>query len=111
MKEHKTRSILLNTGWTGGPHGVGERMSLKVTRTLLNAALNGELDDVELEVQSQLGLRIPKEVAGVDSNILNPRNTWADPEAYDEAAAQMVAMFQAEFEKNGYAEFGIQPKM
>ncbi len=111
MKEHKTRSILLNTGWTGGPHGKGERMSLKVTRTLLNAALNGELDDAELDVQEQLGLRIPKEVAGVDSNILNPRNTWEDPEAYDEAAAHMVAMFREEFEKNGYAEFGIQPKM
>ena len=111
MAAHKTRSILLNTGWTGGPHGKGERMSLKVTRTLLNAALNGDLDNAELEVQPQLGLRIPTAVDGIDSKILNPRNTWDDPEAYDEAAAEMLKMFHTEFETNGYAELGIAPKM
>ena len=111
MEKHETRSILLNTGWTGGPHGKGERMSLKVTRALLNAALNGELDNAELEIQPELGLRIPKEVAGVDSKILNPRNTWDDPEAYDVAAAEMLEMFHAEFESKGYAELGIAPKM
>ncbi len=111
MAEHKTRCILLNTGWSGGGYGKGERMSLKVTRALLNAALNGELDGVETEIQEQLGLRIPVEVAGVDSKILNPRNTWDDPEVYDEAAAKLKGLFQQTFEDKGFAELGIVARM
>ena len=111
MAEHKTRCILLNTGWSGGGYGKGERMSLKVTRALLNAALHGELDNVETEIQAQLGLRIPVEVAGVDSNILNPRNTWDDPEVYDEAAAKLKGLFQQTFTDKGFAELGIEPRM
>ncbi len=107
MSEHDTRCILLNTGWSGGAYGKGERMSLKVTRALLNAALNGELDDAETEIQEQMGLRIPVAVEGVDSNILNPRNTWDDPEAYDEAAATLKGLFQKTFEDKGFAELGI----
>ncbi len=111
MAEHKTRCILLNTGWSGGAYGKGERMSLKVTRALLNAALNGELDGVETEIQEQLGLRIPVEVEGVDSKILNPRNTWDDPEVYDEAAAKLKGLFQQTFEAKGFAELGIVARM
>ncbi len=111
MREHKTRCVLLNTGWSGGSYGKGERMSLKVTRTLLNAALNGELDDAETVTQEQLGLRIPVQVDGVDSGILDPRNTWDDPALYDEAAAKLKSLFQAQFEAKGYAELGITPKM
>jgi len=107
MSEHDTRCILLNTGWSGGAYGKGERMSLKVTRALLNAALNGELDNAETEIQEQMGLRIPVAVDGVDSNILNPRNTWDDPEAYDEAAATLKGLFQKTFEDKGFAELGI----
>ncbi len=77
-------------GWSGGPYGKGERMSLKDTRALLNAALDGELDDVETEMHPILGLRMPASCPGVDDEILNPRNTWDDPaEAYDEAAAKL----------------------
>ncbi len=111
MRDHKTRCILLNTGWSGGGYGKGERMSLKVTRALLNAALNGELDMIETEVQEQLGLCIPVAVDGVDSKILNPRNTWDDPEVYDEAAATLRTLFQEKFEEKGYAELGINPHM
>ena len=107
MSEHDTRCILLNTGWSGGAYGKGERMSLKVTRALLNAALNGELDDVDTEIQEQMGLRIPVAVDGVDTNILNPRNTWDDPEAYDEAAAKLKGLFRKTFEDKGFAELGI----
>ena len=107
MSEHDTRCILLNTGWSGGAYGKGERMSLKVTRALLNAALNGELDDVDTEIQEQMGLRIPVAVDGVDANILNPRNTWDDPEAYDEAAAKLKGLFHKTFEDKGFAELGI----
>ena len=111
MKEHKTRCILLNTGWSGGSYGKGDRMSLKVTRTLLNAALNGELDGAETVVQEQLGLRIPVAVAGVDANILNPRNTWDDPEVYDEAAAKLRTLFQDKYEASGYSALGIEARM
>lgn len=111
MRDHKTRCVLLNTGWSGGAYGKGERMSLTVTRALLNAALNGELDTAETEVQEQLGLRIPVAVNGVDKKILNPRNTWDDPTVYDEAAAELKALFRDKFEATGYADLGINPGM
>ena len=111
MRDHKTRCVLLNTGWSGGAYGKGERMSLAVTRRLLNAALDGELDDAETVVQEQLGLRIPTAVEGVDSAILNPRNTWDDPEVYDVAASKLRSMFQEKFAGSGYADLGINPAM
>jgi phosphoenolpyruvate carboxykinase (ATP) len=111
MQHHKARCILLNTGWSGGPHGTGKRMSLKVTRALLNAALNGELDTVETEVQPTLNLKMPKSCPGVDSNILNPRNTWADKAAYDATAEKLRDMFRENFKKKGFAAFGIEERI
>ncbi|MDG2217234.1 MAG: phosphoenolpyruvate carboxykinase (ATP) [Acidimicrobiales bacterium] len=111
MAENNTRCILLNTGWSGGPYGKGDRMSLKATRTLLNAALNGDFDDVELHTEPTLGVKMPASCAGVDDAILNPRDTWDDPEAYDEAAASLRDMFRANFEKQNYAALGISPAM
>ncbi len=111
MREHKTRCILLNTGWTGGPFGKGERMSLSVTRALLNAALAGELDDVETETQNQLGLRIPVAVDGVDSAILNPRNTWDKEEEYDLSAAKLRLLFTEHYASSGYEDLGITARM
>jgi len=111
MAENETRCILLNTGWSGGPHGKGERMSLKATRALLNAALEGEFDNAELDVQPILGVKMPTTCEGVDDEILNPRDTWDDPEAYDEAAAKLRDMFRANYEKQGYADLGIAAAM
>ena len=111
MQKHKARCILLNTGWSGGPHGVGKRMSLKVTRALLNAALNGELDGVETETQPILNLKMPKSCPGVDANILNPRNTWADKDAYDATATKLRDMFRDNFKKKGFAAFGIEERI
>ncbi len=111
MAENRTRCILLNTGWTGGPYGKGERMSLADTRALLDAALDGEFDEVELEIQPILSLRMPASCAAVDDAILNPRDTWDDPEAYDEAATRLRDMFRANFEAQGYATLGIAPAM
>jgi len=111
MRDHKTSCILLNTGWSGGAYGTGERMSLKVTRALLNAALSGELDDAETTIQPQLGLRIPVAVEGVDPTILDPRNTWADPDDYDEAAKKLRGMFQSHYVTSGYADLGIEARM
>jgi phosphoenolpyruvate carboxykinase (ATP) len=107
MGDHKARSILLNTGWSGGAYGTGSRMSLSVTRALLNAALAGELDDVETEIHPILGLAMPKSAPGVDPSILNPRNTWEDKTAYDEAATKLRDMFRSNYETQGYAKLGI----
>jgi len=111
MAANETRCILLNTGWSGGPYGKGERMSLKATRALLDAALDGRFDDVELEVQPILGLKMPATCEGVDDKILNPRDTWDDPEAYDEAASRLRDMFRANFQEQGYATLGIKQAM
>lgn len=111
MKERSARCILLNTGWSGGKYGVGKRMSLKVTRALLKAALDGELDGVETEVQPILNLKMPKSCPGVDSAILNPRNTWADKEAYDATATTLRDAFRKNFETKGFKAFGIEERI
>lgn len=111
MKEHKARCILLNTGWTGGPFGVGHRFSIKLTRALLNAALNGQLDDVETEVHPIFKLRMPTRCPGVPSEVLNPRNTWTDKDAYDAAALKLRDLFRDNFDKKGFAAFGIEARI
>jgi phosphoenolpyruvate carboxykinase (ATP) len=77
---------LVNTGWTGGPYGTGERMNINHTRTMVRAALNGELDDVATRRDPIFGVEVPTEVPGVPSGILDPRSTWADGAAYDAQA-------------------------
>ncbi|MEM7276446.1 MAG: phosphoenolpyruvate carboxykinase (ATP), partial [Actinomycetota bacterium] len=111
MTDHKTRCVLLNTGWSGGPHGVGARMSIKHTRALLDAALDGSLDDVETEIHPIFNLAMPRSCPGVPSEVLNPRNTWEDPAAYDVAAEKLRGMFRANYEAKGYAELGIREAM
>ena len=111
MQKHQARCILLNTGWTGGPYGVGKRISIKLTRALLNAALNGQLDAVDCEVHPILNLKMPKTCPDVPSQMLNPRNTWGDRDAYDQAAMKLRDMFRANFEKKGFSEFGIEARI
>ena len=111
MEQHKARCILLNTGWSGGPYGVGKRMSIKLTRALLNAALEGKLDHVETEVQPILKLKMPKSCPGVPSEMLNPRNTWADKDAYDAQAVKLRDMFRENFKSKGFAKFGIEERI
>ncbi len=111
MEKHQTRCVLLNTGWSGGGYGVGSRMSLKYTRALLDAALNGELDDVPTETQEILGLRMPTSCPGVPDDILNPRNTWEDKAAYDASATKLRDMFRANYEAKGFSELGIDAAM
>jgi phosphoenolpyruvate carboxykinase (ATP) len=89
---------LVNTGWTGGPYGVGERMSIHHTRNLLRAALDGSLAKVEFTQDPFFGLMVPRAVPHVPQHILTPRDTWADQEAYDRTARQLVARFEANFE-------------
>jgi phosphoenolpyruvate carboxykinase (ATP) len=90
---------LVNTGWTGGKYGVGSRMPIRATRALLNAALDGSLNHVEFRADENFGFEVPVSVPGVDSAILNPRNTWADKAGYDAAAAKLVKLFIDNFAK------------
>ena len=84
---------LVNTGWTGGAYGTGRRMPIKITRALLNAALDGSLKNAEFRTDPNFGFQVPVAVAGVDSQILNPRETWADKDAYDATARKLVGQF------------------
>jgi len=107
MRRHDTRCVLLNTGWTGGPYGTGNRMSLHYTRALLNAALSGEFDDAEVVEHPILGLKMPLSCPGVPSEVLSPRNTWHDPAAYDEAAIALRDRFRQRYEAERYENRGV----
>ncbi|UZH56367.1 phosphoenolpyruvate carboxykinase (ATP) [Salinimicrobium tongyeongense] len=99
MKENNTNVWLVNTGWTGGPYGVGSRMKLRYTREMISSALEGKLDHVEYVQHPVFGLQMPVECENVPSGVLNPRNTWKDKEAYDKKANQLAESFQQNFEK------------
>ncbi len=88
---------LVNTGWTGGKYGTGNRMPIKVTRALLNAALDGSLNDVEFRKDPNFGFEVPVAVPGVDSTILDPRATWADKDEFDATAHKLVQLFVDNF--------------
>ncbi|MXP45257.1 phosphoenolpyruvate carboxykinase [Allopontixanthobacter sediminis] len=88
---------LVNTGWTGGKYGVGNRMPIKATRALLNAALDGSLGDAEFRKDPNFGFDVPVAVEGVDSAILDPRSTWADKDEYDRTAQKLVGLFIENF--------------
>jgi phosphoenolpyruvate carboxykinase (ATP) len=98
ITKHGSRVWLVNTGWTGGPFGTGERMKLQYTRAMLRAALDGELDEVATEKDPIFGLEIPLECPDVPKEILRPRDTWTDPSSYDEQASKLAGMFKENFE-------------
>jgi phosphoenolpyruvate carboxykinase (ATP) len=99
IAEHGVDCWLVNTGWTGGAYGQGRRMPIKVTRTLLSAALDGTLKGARFYTDRNFGFAVPTDVPGVEPHILHPRKTWADKRAYDEMAAKLVGMFARNFEK------------
>ena len=99
MRKHKARVWLVNTGWSGGPYGVGKRMSLEHTRALITAALENHLDNVPYENLEIFGLAMPTRCPGVPAEILNPKNTWADPDEYDHKANDLATAFLKNFEK------------
>ena len=99
MKDVNVKVWLINTGWTGGPYGVGSRMKLKYTRAMITAALNGELNDVAYENHKVFGIAIPQSCPNVPSEILNPGNTWEDPNLYHKKAVELAQMFKANFAK------------
>ncbi|MDE2446906.1 MAG: phosphoenolpyruvate carboxykinase (ATP) [Alphaproteobacteria bacterium] len=93
MARGEVRCFLLNTGWTGGAYGEGTRMKLVTTRAMLKAALKGELDRVACRLDENFGFEVPISIPSVDEKLLNPRQTWATVDAYDQAATQLKAMF------------------
>lgn len=99
MQEHKVNVWMINTGWTGGPYGIGNRMKLKYTRAMITAALEGKLNSVQFNTDPIFRMAIPKECLNVPAEILNPRNTWTDKTAYDEKAKFLAGLFIKNFEK------------
>ena len=96
---HGATCWLVNTGWTGGAYGTGSRMPIKATRALLNAALDGSLNNAEMRIDPNFGFEVPCSVDGVDEALLNPRETWSDKQAYDAEAHSLVSKFIENFEK------------
>jgi phosphoenolpyruvate carboxykinase (ATP) len=90
---------LINTGWTGGPYGVGHRMAIPHTRAMIRAALSGTVAEASLSVDPVFGLRVPTRVPDVPDGVLNPRATWSDPKAYDAQASKLAGMFRENFKR------------
>jgi phosphoenolpyruvate carboxykinase (ATP) len=98
LKEHSAQCWLVNTGWQGGQFGVGKRMDLPYTRAMVDAAVEGQLGQMEFETEPAFGLSIPRACPGVPSELLNPRHSWADKAAYDRTAAALCGRFARNFE-------------
>lgn len=101
--KHQTDVYMINTGWTGGPYGVGQRIPLPLTRAMVRAALRGELAQVEYRIDPIFQLRVPLHCSGVPSDVLDPRSTWQDPEAYEHQARELAGRFRQNFRRFGTA--------
>jgi phosphoenolpyruvate carboxykinase (ATP) len=99
LDEHRAKVWLVNTGWTGGPYGEGERMPIVATRALLRAAISGYLDSVAYRTDELFGFEVPVSVPGVESTLLDPRSTWADADRYDAKARELAELFRDNFTK------------
>lgn len=108
LERHGTNVYLVNTGWSGGPFGEGERIDIDVTRAIVHAAVSGSLKDVEYDEDSTFHLLVPLSCPGVPAEILDPRNTWTDKGAYDARAKSLASEFAVHFEK-AYGDKGIAP--
>ncbi|MDZ7706913.1 MAG: phosphoenolpyruvate carboxykinase [Trueperaceae bacterium] len=99
MRQEGSQGWLVNTGWTGGPYGTGKRMSISYTRAMLDAALDHRLDGVETRPDAAFGLHVPVSCPGVPQEVLDPRGTWSDMDAYDAQAAELAGMFRRNFQR------------
>jgi phosphoenolpyruvate carboxykinase (ATP) len=99
IAEHKVSTWLVNTGWTGGPYGVGERFNIAFSRAAVAAAVDGTIDDVEYRTDPVFGFKVPTECPGIPSEVLDPKSTWDDPDAYDAAARDLARRFAENFEE------------
>jgi phosphoenolpyruvate carboxykinase (ATP) len=101
ITEHRVNVYLINTGWSGGPYGVGRRMNLKYTRAMVKAALNSDLEKVQFKHDDVFNFDIPTSCAGVPSEILDPANTWSDKQSYSISSKRLAALFVKNFQKFG----------
>jgi phosphoenolpyruvate carboxykinase (ATP) len=108
MRQHGSQVYLVNTGWSGGPFGVGERMDIDITRSIVHCALCGTLSDIEYVEDPLFHILVPRRCPHVPADILNPRDTWEDKEAFDRRARKLAADFSAHFDK-AYGNKGIDP--
>lgn len=112
LEKHGSQAYLVNSGWSGGPYGVGERMSIKTTRSCIDAIMNGSINDAEFKTDPVFGFEVPVALPGVDSHLLDPRSTWADQSAYEAAEKKLAGMFVENFKKYegkgsvDYTQFG-----
>lgn len=112
LEKHGTHVYLVNSGWAGGPYGEGDRMSIKTTRTCIDAILDGSIQHTEFKPDPVFGFDVPVQLDGVPDEVLNIRSTWADPAAYDAQAKKLANMYRENFKKYegkgsvDYTEFG-----
>ncbi|PPD05639.1 MAG: phosphoenolpyruvate carboxykinase (ATP) [Methylobacter sp.] len=99
MEKHNVNAYLVNTGWSGGGYGIGQRMSIKATRACINAILDNSINHAQFETTAHFNLSIPKALPGVDSNVLNPREAWHDKTQYDAVSTKLAGMFIENFKK------------
>jgi phosphoenolpyruvate carboxykinase (ATP) len=100
LRRHGSRVYLVNTGWTAGPYGQGSRMDLRLTRALVQAALDGTLDSLPLRLDPWFKVAVPEGVPGIENqSVLNPESTWADPAAFRDRAQRLAGQFAAHFQK------------
>lgn len=98
IRRHHSQVWLINTGWTGGPYGEGGRIKLPYTRAMVRAILEGKMEEIPVEPESIFGLQVPTKVPEVPSEVLRPRNTWKNPEAYDRKAQELARQFRDAFQ-------------
>jgi len=98
IQKHGVACWLVNTGWTGGPYGVGQRMKIDYTRAIIDALLSGQLSTASFVNDPVFGVMVPVSCPGVPDEALMPRSTWTDKAAYDDQARKLAAMFSANFE-------------
>jgi phosphoenolpyruvate carboxykinase (ATP) len=110
MQKHGSQVYLVNTGWSGGPFGIGARMDIDITRAIVHAALEGDLEDVEYDEDPLFHTLVPRACPDVPTDMLNPRNTWADQGAFDQRAQKLACDFSAHFDK-AYGHKGIDPSV
>ena len=112
LEKHGSHAFLVNSGWSGGPYGVGKRMSIATTRACVSAILNGSIHDAEFKQDPVFGFDVPVALPGVDSQLLNPRSTWTNPSEYDAMEQKLAGMFVENFKKYegkgsvDYTQFG-----
>jgi len=99
ITKHNVRVYLVNTGWSGGPYGVGQRIKIAYTRAMVTAAINGSIENADFVEDSIFGLNIPTEIEGVPNEVLFPKNTWADKDGYDKQATELASLFNKNFNR------------